>query len=139
VLWIWTLLRPYNQSVASEKVVTSVDLWMIILWTACVSRRWEWFKAMGVVLKMNHPVLLKTTPLQALMVPKWAPKAKASEVGLIIILNEVIDHDDLAWWAGFADLQYISGHNFLHVFHSYICYLYNRLWILLSVCVQLSK
>jgi hypothetical protein len=51
---------------------------------------------MGVVLEMSHPVLLKTTPLQAIVVSKRAPKAKVSEVGLIIILNEVIDHDYLA-------------------------------------------
>jgi len=36
-------------------------------------------------------------------------------VGLIIVINEVIDQYKLALWAGFADLQDISGHYFLHV------------------------
>ena len=75
---------------------------------------------MGVVLEMSHPVLLKTTPLQAIVVSKWAPKAKVSEVGLIIILNEVIDHDYLAWWAGFATfktfLVIISSMSLIHMF-----------------------
>ena len=91
----------------------------------------------GAILEMSHPVLLKTS-LQALLGPKWAPKAKASKVFLIIVINEVIDHDSFAWWAGFASRQVISGHYFVIVFNSYICYLYDRLWIPLSVCVQLS-
>ena len=51
---------------------------------------------MGVILEMIHPVLLKTTALQALLVLKTAQQENVSEVGLIIIINEVIDHDNSA-------------------------------------------
>ena len=51
---------------------------------------------MGLILEMSHPVLLKTTTLQALLVSKAAPKDNASEVGLNIIINEVVDRDNLA-------------------------------------------
>ena len=88
---------------------------------------------MGVILDMSLPVLLKTTALQALLVLKAAPKEKASEVGLIIIINEVLDHYNSAMM-----IQGISGRCFLHVFDEYFCNLYNSLWIPLSVCVKLS-
>ena len=48
---------------------------------------------MGLILEMSHPVLLKMTPLQALLVSKAAPKGKSSEVGLIVIINEIVDLD----------------------------------------------
>ena len=55
------------------------------------------------ILKMSHPVLVKSSPSS---IPgfKISIKAKESEVSLIIIINEIKDHDNLAWWAGFSDL-----------------------------------
>jgi len=102
-----------------------------------------WQIKIGVILEMSHPVLLKTT-LQALLVSKWAPKSKASEVDLIIIINEVIDHDYLAWWAGSADLQnilvIISSMSLIHIFvtftidYWYLC-LYVFSWVHSTACV----